>query len=968
MTAFPQLLRITLFTLLAILPVALAQQSASLSGVITDPSGAMILGATVTLHATQSGGPPDFIAKTGTGGRYTLFAPVGSTYLLVVTAPMFATYESKPFRLSAGKPATLDIRLGTVVDAQQITVDDSNSLDTDPTHNGDSITLRGKALNDLPLDSTELLQELQGLSGSPTPDLYVDGFSNGTLPPRDTIREIRINQNPYSAEYDTNPGNGRVEIFTKPGNGQLHGDFYAYGNSNSFNTSDPFVTNQPPYYSDNFYGALSGPLTRHSSFFSNGGFSNQETNGLINAQTLDPNNPNNEIYVTDAVPAPDNSYNFSTRLDLSAFEKSTLIFRYSINHSAETKGGVGSFALPEQGYNNRDTNQIFQLSNSQILTPKIVNDTRFQYTRSRVAQVPDSNLPQISVEGAFTGGGNAGGSYNDNQDRYELQNYISQTAGKQYFTYGGRFRATRDANRSSANYNGTYTFANLTAASSICSSATSCTACNSLLSSCNSYQTTIQQLTQPYPPSLAAIQALGGGPSQFSITQGDPSVAVMVADGAFFFQDDWKIKPTVTLSGGLRLETQNVIADKVDYAPRLGFAWQLKTRKGKPPLYVLRGGAGIFYNRFGSGNVLQAERQNGITQQEYIVSNPQFFCPLGPCANQAGNLAGNQAESSIYQISPRLHAPYFISTTLSLERQVRNWGTVTATYLEYRGVRQLLTDNINAPLPGTYNPAIPTSGVRPFGGNENIYQYQTTGLYRTNRLTTNFYLNHIDHDHIFIVGFYQLQHITADTSGGFPSNQYDIGADQGRANNDIRHSAFIGAGTDLPFSFHAFTFTRAQSGTPFNITLGQDVNGDSIFTDRPTFATDLTRPSVVVTRFGAFDTSPIAGQTTIPNNYGHGPGLFIVNFQLQRDFSFGPALKPPPNAAASKLAPGQKPHIDRKFSLNMTIDIQNLFNQVNLAPPVGTLNSPLFGRSISLASGANSSANRVIALETYLHF
>jgi hypothetical protein len=929
-----------LFAALAAIVPACAQQSGTISGLIADPSGAMISDATVTLHRTKPGDPstPDITSQTSRAGRYTLSAPVGPTYLLVVTASGFATYESKPLQLSPARATTLDIHLKIAADAQQITVDDSNTLDTDPTRNADSITLRGKAINDLPLDSTELLEELQGLSGSPSPDLYVDGFSGGTLPPRDTIREIRINQNPYSAQYDTNPGNGRIEIFTKPGSNQFHGDVYAYGNFNGLNTSNPFVTSQPPYYTDNVYASLNGPLGKHMSFFSNGGRSSSETNAFVDAQTLDPNNPANQIYVNEALPAPDNSFNFSTRIDASAGKKSTLIFRYSINHSDQTNGGVGTFSLPSQGFDNHSTNQIFQLSNSQILSPKWINDTRFQYTRSRVAQVPDSATPQISVEGAFTGGGNAGGGYNDNQDRYELQNYVSATTGKQFLTFGGRFRATRDANRSSANYNGTYTFACLTLN-------TNCTA--------NSYQSTL-------------LGQGGGGPSQFSITQGDPSIAVMVADGALFFQDDWRVKSTLTVSGGLRFETQNVIADHADFAPRLGFAWSLKPRKGKPPVYLLRGGAGLFYNRFTSGYVLQAARQNGITQQEYIVNDPQFYDPNGSPANLASLLAGNQAQSSTYQISPRLHAPYSFSSTLSLERQINTWGTVTLTYLENRGVRQLLTDNINAPLPGTYNPAVPTSGVRPYGGNQNIFQYQSEGLNRSNRLSSNFFLHF--KDHYLLYGYYALQHSTADTSGGFPSNQYNIGADEGRSNNDIRHQAFIGAGTDLPFGFHAFTFTRVQSGSPFNITVGQDLNGDSIFSDRPTFATDLSRPSVVVTRFGTFDTSPIAGQTTIPINYGHGPGLFIVNFQLNREFTFGPRLKPAPNAPAPKLAPGQKSHIDRRFSLTMTIDAQNIFNQVNLAPPVGTLNSPLFGRSIALASGGSTSANRVISVETYFHF
>jgi len=163
------------------------------------------------------------------------------------------------------------------------------------------------------------------------------------------------------------------------------------------------------------------------------------------------------------------------------------------------------------------------------------------------------------------------------------------------------------------------------------------------------------------------------------------------------------------------------------------------------------------------------------------------------------------------------------------------------------------------------------------------------------------------------------------------------------------------------------SFLRIQSGTPFNITVGQDLNGDSIFNDRPAFATDLSRPSVVATRYGTFDTNPTTGQTIIPINYGTGPALFMVTFNLNKSIEFGPIAKPPAGTPAPKLVAGQKPHVDRRFSLDVGIEAQNIFNQVNAAPPIGTLNSPLFGKSIALAN-QSASANRIIEFSTFLRF
>lgn len=935
-----------LMTLLACCAAPIAAQThpstGAITGFVTDPSGALVTNATVTLHATEGG--RDVRTTTDRGGHYALKGQPPVSYTLEVSATGFATFSSDSIELSAGKPQTLDVRLRIAEQSQQMTVDD-DTMDADPTRNGDSLTLKGAAIDRLPLDSVEMLHELQALSGGPSPDLYVDGFSGGTLPPRDTIREIRINQNPYSAQYDTTPGNGRIEVFTKPGSGKFHGDFYTFGNASALNTQNPFTTNQPSYYSFANYLSLSGPISKHSSFFANGGQARGQDNALINAQTLDGSF--NQIYLHQAISAPTSSYTFSTRLDASIGPKSTINARYSITHSGQENGGIGQLSLPSQAFSGSTTTQSLQISNSLVVSPKIVNDTRFQYIRSRDGQIPDSSLPTLNVAGAFIGGGNSGANFEDHQDRFELQNYVSASKGKQFFTFGGRLRITRDANHSLANYNGTYTFASLVLNSS-------CTS----LPSCNSYQVTVQNPNL----SVAALQSIGGGPSQFSITKGNPNVAVTMADVGLFFQEDWKARNNLTLSSGLRFESQNHIADHGDWAPRVGFAWLLHLQKGKPVNYTLRGGAGIFYRRFASSNVLQAQRQNGITQQQFIINQPQFFDPTSAQAD----LSGAQTQSAIYKISPTFHSPYFLTSTLSLERRIGSHGSITASWLGIHGVHTQVLENTNAPYPGTYNVAVPGSGTRPLGGTQNIYQYTSEGASNTQRFTTNFFLHF--GPRLVLYGYYQLQSIRSEADESFASNSYNLAADYGRSANDIRHQATIGSALELPFHLRATTFLSLRSGAPFNITLGQDLNGDSIFNDRPAFATDLTRPSVVSTRYGTFDTSPLSGQTIIPANYGKGPAMFVVNLNLNKTISFGPAVKPS-GATAAKLAPGQKPHVDHRFSLDIGVDAQNLFNQVNLAAPVGTLNSPLFGKSIALATGSGSTgANRIVEISTFFRF
>jgi hypothetical protein len=301
-----------------------------------------------------------------------------------------------------------------------------------------------------------------------------------------------------------------------------------------------------------------------------------------------------------------------------------------------------------------------------------------------------------------------------------------------------------------------------------------------------------------------------------------------------------------------------------------------------------------------------------------------------------------------------------------------------------RGEHLFLTRNINAPLPGTYDPADPTSGTRPLGTDENIYEYESEGASARNRLVLN---GNVHAKHLGLFGFYMLSKMNANTAGvaSFPSNPYDLHVDYGRASNDVRSRMFLGGFAQLPWKISLNPFIIYQSSSPFNITVGQDLNGDTIFNDRPAFATDLSRSSVYKTKWGTFDAQPMTGQKIIPINYGSGPGLFIANLHLAKSFSFGPIIPdetpPAPDAKDGKDAktdakkdtktPAKpvKKEIERKYNLGFAVSSNNIFNHVNLGPPVGVLGSPLFGTSNSLATVFGSgAANRTVNLETFFRF
>ena len=496
---------------------------------------------------------------------------------------------------------------------------------------------------------------------------------------------------------------------------------------------------------------------------------------------------------------------------------------------------------------------------------------------------------------------------------------------------------------------------------------------------------------------LDEIIANGGGPSQYSVIAGEPRLGVEQVDAGLFVQDDWRIKPSVTISLGLRYEIQNNIGDKGDWAPRVGLAWGIGKGQGRlrQPKTVLRAGFGYFYTRFSASNTLTALRYNGVNDVQYVVPNPNFFPPLAPVPDLG--LLPVRA-SATYHIDAALQAPMMQQAAIGIDRQLPKNITLSFNYIHSRGLHELRTVNINSPLTATY--AGPGTGVFPFGPDAGIYNlYESDGNYKQNQLIFNG--NARVNARFTLFGFYAYGHVNTDVNGA-PSNPYNFAADWGRAHYDIRHRVNINGSLLLPFGLRISPNISYSSAPPFNIFAGTDLNGDSTTTnDRPAFApAGFTGPAcpqfgklpaspcLVTNRYGSFIPNPAPGMTIIPVNYGEAYGQLNFNARISRTWGFGervtstrtrqergqrgPGFGQAAGGGGGGPRGGDGPHggggpgggdrgmggmfgggesSGKKYTLTAGLFFHNLFNTVNPGNVEGQVISPRFGQPLALAGG-----------------
>lgn len=917
-------------------------QQRTLSGTVTDPSGAVIVGAEVQLQGQGLSASQ----KTGQDGRYVFQTlPKGNYELRVMSAGFEPATKSG---IHGPGPQTVNVRLAIATRKDSIEV----GANLDEAEKANTIVIDSQRLKAFADDPDRLTEQLISLAPMGT-QIMVDGFRNAPVPPKSEIQEIRIVSDTYPVEYFS-PGGSLIEITTKHGDDQFHGSGSFDYNNQSLDTRNPFFTGSelPSFFNQSIYANLSGPLKKHKAWWTLD-YSRrlQNKTELINAMALDSNL--NEIAINQGISSPRLRQQIEPRIDYQITPQNLLFVAFEHATDNGTNQGPGGYSLVSHAYSTQYTVNELRASDNAQLSPHLLTSNQLMIIHAPSVSHDNVSAPQIVVPGAFNGGGAQVGNSEQVFTWLQINSLTTYLKGRHELRWGASVDTSSIRDTSYANFGGTYTFEG-GSGPQLYSNLQPIPGTSIQLTALDVYQRTL--LLQDAGFDAATVRVFGGGAYQFTLNGGTPTVHLNEVAIGLFAGDRWRIRSNVSLNYGLRYERQTDIPTGGNWAPRLGFAWAPRRLGGKT---VIRAGAGAFYTDIPSDTILNSLLFNGKTQQSYSVLNPDFF-PSIPSTQQ---LASDQLPQELQLLNPHLERAQLWQASVAMERQINRSLQLSAAYTEQRGIHTLLTRNINAPLPGTYSG--PGTGIYPFEDDNVRLSTESTGLSRTHELSVT---PSINFKRLTMSGSYRLSYAKTDAeSGVLPSDPYHIPLDWGPSlYDDVRHRLVLFATSQLPGKLILGGFYQLASGSPFNITTGLDLNGNSSLTARPALLIGVNAAACSGSylqyepTFGCFQLNP-APINQIERNSGRGPWEnYLSELTLERSWSLKHGKEIQGNAKAHSDDDDDARPSAGSPTIGLALETENPLNHKVLNTPEGDLSSSNFGQFLSSISGRGVWGREVI--------
>jgi hypothetical protein len=846
---------------------SLSARQGSLTGslrvVVQDPSGAVIPGALVLVRGSDAA--TEAIVRTDVPtdaqGVALVANLVPGRYVLEASFPGFETRIVPDVRVRSGdnnrRAVTLSIQ--KVDETVSVGRDPATSA-SDPNSDRFGTVLSKSEIEALPDDPDEMERVLKEMAG-PGATIRMDGFRGGKLPPKSQIRSIRFARDMFAAE---NHGGGMVfvDIVTQPGMGPLRGGLDFMFRDDALNARNAFQSVEGPEQTQQYTFNLSGTLLKERTSFSlsAGGASLYDSANIF---TATPNGPRGVPFRR-----PSDRLNFNGRLDHGLTRAHTVRVSLQKNANEQQNLGVGNFDLAERAYSRSTDDSILRFSESGPWSRNVFGESRLQVrslssaTRSMFGLATERVLDAFTAGGAQQGGGRA-------SREIEWAADVNWTRGKHAVRAGLLVEGGWYDSDVRTNDVGTYTFS-----------------------------------------SVEDFEA--GRPATFTQRLGDPRVEYSHWQAGFYVQDDWRARKNLTLSAGVRHETQTHLSDTWSLAPRAGFTWSPFSH-GRT---TVRGSGGVFYDWFEPDTYEQILRVDGVRQRDLVIRNPGYPDPF------AGGATQEILPPSKYAVAAALVMPRRVMFNTGISHRITPQLAVNLGYTHSEGSNRLRGRNINAPG---------ADGQRPDPALGNITQVESTASLRSDMVNVGMNFT-LPSRSTFLFANYSFINNRSDADGPFslPASNGDLSAEWGPAAGVARHNVSGMVTTSLPGNFRVAASLAARTGQFYNITTGRDDNGDTVFNDRP------------------------AGTS---RNSGQAAGMWDAAARVSYAFGFGERSATAgggmPTMIVQRVGGGAGDMLglgggggaeNKRVRFEVYASVQNLFNHTNPVGFSGVMTSQLFGR------------------------